>query len=104
MLSPSLTVAGPVFLMPRSRRVTLAVTVVVSSGGERAAGSLGVVVGGRIFVVLTTMVMAGETRPRVRVPTLQVTRVLATSVVHCGLVALTNVVPAGTGSVKVAFG
>src|SRR2546421_144287 len=104
MLSPSLTVLGPVFLMPRSLRVTTVSTESVSSAGVTVRGLMvAVLVILPVWMALTTMVIEAETCPGVRVPTLQVTTLLMESKLHWGLVALTKVVPAGMGSLKVAL-
>src|SRR4051794_26622478 len=103
MLARRLAVDGPVLAMPRSRTVTLVVTVDVSSLGVPSVGTLAVLVTVPAVVVLTTKLMGPNEAPTARVPTLQVTTLVAASKVQ-GAPTLTKVVVAGRVSVHVALG
>src|SRR3954467_14412718 len=105
MLSPSVTVAGPVLRILRSRTgasVTVVVTVEVSSPGVSSVGTFAVLVTVPTLVGWTLTVIAALVAPGASVPTLQV--IVVTVLVQLGVVAETNVVLAGMSSVNVALG
>src|SRR4051794_11574358 len=106
MLSTSLTVAGPVFLMPRSRFVTLVVTDEPSSNGVLLGGPMAVLVTVPVAMALTVMTFLIESPSDplgARVPTLQVIFFVVVSKVQ-GESTLWNTKRLGITSVQVALG